>query len=281
MNNGPVAEATSTQLADAKHPRFRAALVIAFFALLWLGLWRQLSGEWSVNDQYSYGWFVPFFAIVLFWLRFEGANFTAGGREPLANRSREAGDSDLVKAEGWDDKPKAESGKRKPESGKLRAESLSHITRHMSQAAVALCCLLLLFPIRLFEIGNPDWRPLDWLHALCVVAITLVFLWWIGGKPWLKHFLFPVAFTLVAVPWVTPIEEPIVQGLMRLVANIASEAAALFGIPTSVQGNLIRIPSGLLGVNEACSGVRSLQTSLMIGLLFGELKRLPVAKRVM
>jgi len=281
VNNGPVAEATSTQLADAKHPRFRAALVIAFFALLWLGLWRQLSGEWSVNDQYSYGWFVPFFAIVLFWLRFEGANFTAGGREPLANRSREAGDSDLVKAEGWDDKPKAESGKRKPESGKLRAESLSHITRHMSQAAVALCCLLLLFPIRLFEIGNPDWRPLDWLHALCVVAITLVFLWWIGGKPWLKHFLFPVAFTLVAVPWVTPIEEPIVQGLMRLVANIASEAAALFGIPTSVQGNLIRIPSGLLGVNEACSGVRSLQTSLMIGLLFGELKRLPVAKRVM
>jgi exosortase/archaeosortase family protein len=34
-----------------------------------------------------------------------------------------------------------------------------------------------------------------------------------------------------------------------------------------------------VGVNEACSGVRSLQTSLMIGLLFGELKRLSLAKR--
>jgi len=33
-------------------------------------------------------------------------------------------------------------------------------------------------------------------------------------------------------------------------------------------------------VNEACSGVRSLQTSLMIGLLFGELKRFNLARRL-
>ena len=33
-------------------------------------------------------------------------------------------------------------------------------------------------------------------------------------------------------------------------------------------------------MNEACSGVRSLQTSLMIGLLFGELKRLSLARRI-
>jgi len=32
--------------------------------------------------------------------RFAGANFTAGGRELFANRSREAGDSVLVKTEG-------------------------------------------------------------------------------------------------------------------------------------------------------------------------------------
>src|SRR5207249_8377021 len=42
----------------------------------------------------------------------------------------------------------------------------------------------------------------------------------------------------------------------------------------------IRVSNGLVGVNEACSGIRSLQTSLMIGLLFGELKRLSVFRRV-
>ena len=145
---------------------------------------------------------------------------------------------------------------------------------------IAVAALLLLFPIRLFEIGNPDWRPLSWLHALCVVAITLVFLWSVGGTPWLRHFAFPVAFTLIAVPWVSPIEQPIVQGLMRVVAVISSETVALFGIPARLEGHLIRIPDGLVGVNEACSGVRSLQTSLMIGLLFGELKRLSILRRI-
>ncbi len=43
---------------------------------------------------------------------------------------------------------------------------------------------------------------------------------------------------------------------------------------------MIRISDGVVGVNEACSGVRSLQTALMIGLLFGELKRLTVWCRI-
>src|SRR4249920_2198117 len=46
------------------------------------------------------------------------------------------------------------------------------------------------------------------------------------------------------------------------------------------EGSLIRVNNGLVGVNQACSGIRSLQTSLMIGLLFGELKRLSVLRRV-
>src|ERR1700751_3479001 len=38
---------------------------------LWLVCCRHLSAEWSYNEQYSYGWFVPFFALYLFWLRWE------------------------------------------------------------------------------------------------------------------------------------------------------------------------------------------------------------------
>ena len=33
----------------------RVVVIILFFAALWGMLWRQLSGEWSVNDQYAYG----------------------------------------------------------------------------------------------------------------------------------------------------------------------------------------------------------------------------------
>src|SRR5437764_14490577 len=70
---------------------FRAIVVGPFFAALWLGLWWQLSGEWSVNDQYSYGWFVPFFAIVLFWLRFEDARSAEvrGQKSEVGGQNRE------------------------------------------------------------------------------------------------------------------------------------------------------------------------------------------------
>jgi exosortase len=230
------------------------ATIVVSFATLWLILWRQLSGEWSVNDQYSYGWFVPFFAIVLFWLR-------------------------------WEDRPKTrEVRDQRSEVGGQTTNNREQITENTKARILAIFvsvgALLLLFPVRLFEIGNPDWRPLSWLHAIAAAAITLAFLWSIGGKPWLRHFAFPVTFTLVAVPWVSPLEEPIVQGLMRVVAAISSEVVALFGIPAQLEGHLIRVPGGLVGVNEACSGVRSLQTSLMIGLLFGELKRLSILRRI-
>ena len=113
-----------------------------------------------------------------------------------------------------------------------------------------------------------------------VVSLTLLLIWSAGGKAWLCHFAFPVAFIFVAVPWPTTLETPVIQGLMRIVARVAAEAAMLLGTPAQVEGNLIRVSNGLVGVNEACSGIRSLQTSLMIGLLFGELKRLSVLRRV-
>ena len=134
--------------------------------------------------------------------------------------------------------------------------------------------------MRLFEIANPEWRLLAWLHAAAVVTLTLLLIWWTGGSRWVRHFAFPVAFIFVAVPWPTLVETPVIQGLMRIVAHVAAEAAMLLGIPAQVEGNLIRVSTGLVGVNEACSGIRSLQTSLMIGLLFGELKRLSVLRRV-
>ena len=147
---------------------------------------------------------------------------------------------------------------------------------------IGIIALLLLLPVRLFEIANPEWRLLAWVHAGAVVTLTLLLIWYAGpaGAGWLRHFAFPVAFIFVAVPWPTPVETPVIQGLMRIVAHVAAETAMLLGIPAQVEGNLIRVSTGLVGVNEACSGIRSLQTSLMIGLLFGELKRLSVLRRV-
>jgi exosortase len=147
-------------------------------------------------------------------------------------------------------------------------------------AFIGIAALFLLLPVRLFEIATPEWRPLGWIHAASVATLTLLYVWCVSGKPWIRHFAFPVAFFFVAVPWPTAVEVPIIQGLMRMVAGVAAETAMLLGTPAQVEGNLIRVTNGLVGVNEACSGIRSLQTALMIGLLFGELKRLSILRRV-
>ena len=226
-----------TSPSSIRHFSARLVLPFFFFGTLWFILCRQLSGEWSVNAQYNYGWFVPLFALYLFWLR-------------------------------WQDAPPAQIANRKSQIANSAA------------LAFAIAALLLLLPVRLFEIANPEWRLLAWIHALVVVTLTLLLIWWTDGSAWVRHFAFPVAFIFIAVPWPTVVETPIIQGLMRVVAHVAAETAMLLGTPAQVEGNLIRVSNGLVGVNEACSGIRSLQTSLMIGLLFGELKRLSVLRRV-
>ena len=170
----------------------------------------------------------------------------------------------------WQDRPQIEI--RSPKSEIRKRQTIA--------ALLAIPALLLLLPVRLFEIANPEWRLLAWIHAFAVVTLTLLLVWSAGGRAWLHHFAFPVAFIFIAVPWPTALEIPVIQGLMRLVAHIAAETAMLLGTPAQVEGNLIRVSNGLVGVNEACSGIRSLQTSLMIGLLFGEVKRLSVLRRL-
>lgn len=169
----------------------------------------------------------------------------------------------------WPDRPKAQPP---PWRGPGR----------FATVALGLGLLALIPTFRLVEIANPEWRPLGWAHAMAVVALTLIGLWIAGGRPWLKHFAFPVLFFLVAVPWTRGVEDFVIQQLMRGVAQIAVDVVALLGVPALAEGNLIRVGSGVVGVNEACSGVRSLQTSLMLGLLLGELNRFhPVRRGVM
>ena len=42
-----------------------SVLPLALFSVLWIDLIRQLSYQWSTNEQYAYGWFLPFLALGL------------------------------------------------------------------------------------------------------------------------------------------------------------------------------------------------------------------------
>jgi len=153
-----------------------------------------------------------------------------------------------------------------------------------SNAWLAIAFLIasaaLFFPIRLLVDANPDWRLLSWFFALVVVTISLAFVYLFGGRTWLRHFAFPFLFFLVAVPWPVRTEQVVIQGLMRAVTSLNVIFLQLAGIPALQHGNVIEVGSGFIGIEEACSGVRSLQATLMISLFLGELYLFSATRRI-
>ncbi len=144
----------------------------------------------------------------------------------------------------------------------------------------AIFLAFLFFPIRLIEAATPEWRPLQWLLALVTVGLTLYAVYLAGGKGWLREAAFPVLFFLVAVPWPSPIEQPVIQGLSRLNAAMVVDVMGILGVPALQHGNVIEVSTGMVGINDACSGIRSFQSCLMISLFLGEFYLFPWFRRL-
>ena len=94
---------------------------------------------------------------------------------------------------------------------------------------------------------------------------------YVFGWPGVRHFLFAVGFILISLPIPSVIYSPIVMGLQSKVATINVEVLNLIGIPAVKTGSLIRLPNCVVGIDEACSGIRSLQSTIMATLFIGYL----------
>jgi exosortase len=125
----------------------------------------------------------------------------------------------------------------------------------------------------------PDWSVLNWAFALSAVLYVLSLIAYWRGRPAAFRLLFPVLFILTAVPWPQRLELALIQGLMKGVADAAAQVLAWFGAPALAAGNIIWLPAGSVGIDEACSGVRGLQTALMVSLFLGELFRMGIPAR--
>ncbi len=209
-------------------------LVGAAVLFAWASLWNKLRVDWTINEQYEYGWFVPPLSLAVLAMR-------------------------------WKDRPPAQP-RRRPAGGWF--------------ALAVFSGLFLIGPLRLVEGPNPDWRLVYWLHAAVAAGLSMALATWAGGWPWGRHFAFPILFLLVAVPWPSEPEQAVVQSLMRGVAAAASEVMAVLGVPAVAEGNVLSVRGQLVGVNEACSGIRSLQTTLMAALFLGELSRFTPGRRL-
>jgi len=260
--------------------RRRAALLACTVVVgYWCLLFNQLRVDWEVNPQYNYGWFVPLLALGLFWQRW----LTRPHPMPLGNEAH--GPRSAARGPESGGRDTGTSGAGASVSGQ---SAITDVRTSWGNDALTprlafwlvLLLLLGLLPIRLIEVASPDWRRAMWWHGGQLALLSLTALWYCGGPPWVRHFVFPVSFLLIAVPWPMGVEQVLIQTLMRSVAGLTAEVMGVLDIPALQQGNLLRISTGVVGVDEACSGIRSFQTSLMVGLFLGELYQLTSARRL-
>lgn len=214
-----------------KRSLFTTALLLASF---WGVFFLQLSFEWSNNDQYGYGSFVPFIGLYLIYLR-------------------------------WMDKPK----------------SSATSTSAIFYWSIIFLAIIAIYPLKVIFETNVDWRLVIWLQAALTFFVTLLMLNQVGGYSWIKHFFFPFCFFLLAVPWPNYFEVLIITKLLNIVTYATVDILNISGIIAIQKGNLVKLSSGWVSMEEACSGVRSFQSSIMLGFFLGELFRLRILQRIL
>ncbi len=229
--------------------------VFAAFGVLWLTVYLGLRGEWTTNSAYSYGVFVPFLSLYF-----------------------------LIRS--WHNRPippalataTIPSGKRRRRSPRMLrpAPTLTPARRIILVLACAAAALLL--PVRLMQEVNADWRFAGILHAALAFGISVALAFVLGGRHWVWHFLPVFVLMLLAVPWPDKIEQFVTGGLMQKVAAVTVDFLNDAGVAAVQKGNLIEVANGVVGIDEACSGVRSLQLCLALSYFLALLRNLRIGR---
>lgn len=97
------------------------------------------------------------------------------------------------------------------------------------------------------------------LVAMVPTAIAALFGW-----RWVRALAFPLAFLFFAAPF----GEFLVPTLIEWTADFTVAAVAASGVPVYREANNFVIPTGRWSVVEACSGIRYLIASVMLGSLY-------------
>ena len=112
-----------------------------------------------------------------------------------------------------------------------------------------------------------DMAGINALTQLCVTALLALAVPLVLGWTVARQLAFPLAFLFFMVP----VGDFLLPLMMEATADFTVAAIALSGVPVYREGLQFIIPTGAWSVVEACSGVRYLIASFMVGTLFAYL----------
>ncbi len=135
---------------------------------------------------------------------------------------------------------------------------------------IALPVLLAFFPVWLVRGANSDWRMINFVLFLLTILYTFALLYDDGGWKRIRPLIFPFLFFLVAIPWPLKTDLQLTQWLQSKVSSIIVDILLLMEHQARLEGTVIDVGVfGKIGVDQACSGINGLQSSLVVTLFLG------------
>jgi exosortase A len=102
------------------------------------------------------------------------------------------------------------------------------------------------------------------VQNLVLVGMVIALVWAELGTDALRELQFPLGFLFLAVP----IGDSLIPFLQDFTAWFTVKALDLVGIPVLLEGRTLTVGSGMWEVAQACSGLRFLISSLVVGFLY-------------
>ena len=107
------------------------------------------------------------------------------------------------------------------------------------------------------------------LTRVSMVGVIGGAIWFVWGPRHARIMAFPVLFLLLMIPLPAIIFNQLAFPLQLLASQVGEGAITAAGVPVLREGNVLHLPARTLEVAEACSGIRSLVSLLMLAVVLG------------
>jgi exosortase/archaeosortase family protein len=157
---------------------------------------------------------------------------------------------------------------------------VDHAMTRQRNVWAALLLLAAWFPVRVIAQANPDWHLIGWVTFFFALSLTCILVHALGGNEAVRLYAAPFIIIAAAIPFPFFFEYRLIAFLKELTATCSLEILHLGGIAVFREAqDLIALKHTVLGIEDGCTGIRSLHLCLAAALFWGELHRLNLRTR--
>lgn len=107
------------------------------------------------------------------------------------------------------------------------------------------------------------------LTRVSMIGVIAGTIWFVWGNRHVRILAFPICFLLLMIPLPAIVFNQLAFPLQLIASQVGESTIVAAGIPVLREGNVLHLPARTLEVAEACSGIRSLVSLVMLAVVLG------------